>query len=129
MYENIFAIGLEDLQGATFLSDNSVRSRFFMLQGGDKISNVKKIVKEEMENIFISSPQGKRKINSLLNKLHETEEELDKLSLQEKDFSDLQKKQELLNGEISELKNKLEYQKKKVKNLKKDLVLGNIIKE
>ncbi len=57
-----------------------------MLQGGDKILNVKKIVKEEMENIFISSPQGKRKINSLLNKLHETEEELDKLSLQEKIF-------------------------------------------
>ena len=27
MYENIFAIGLEDLQGATFLSDNAVRSR------------------------------------------------------------------------------------------------------
>lgn len=121
MYENIFAIGLEDLQGATFLSDNAVRSRFFMLQGGDKISNVKKIVKEEMENIFISSPQGKRKINSLLNKLHETEEELDKLSLQEKDFSDLQKKQELLNGEISELKNKLEYQKKESKKLEKRL--------
>ncbi len=35
IYEKIFAVGLEDLQGTSFLADDSVRSRFFMLQGGD----------------------------------------------------------------------------------------------
>lgn len=33
MYEKIFAVGLEDLQGASFLANDTVRSRFFMLQG------------------------------------------------------------------------------------------------
>lgn len=32
MYEQIFAVGLEDLQGASFLANDSIRSRFFMLQ-------------------------------------------------------------------------------------------------
>lgn len=121
MYENIFAVGLEDLQGATFLSDNSVISRFFMSQGGDKISNVKKYVKEQMENIFISSSQGKRKINILANKLNELQEELDKLSIQEKDFSALQKRQELLRNKIEELKNKIEIKEKQNKKLEKRL--------
>ena len=41
IYEKIFAVGLEDLQGANFLANDRVRSRFFMLQGGDKLAAAK----------------------------------------------------------------------------------------
>lgn len=43
MYEKIFAVGLEDLQGAGFLAQDDVRSRFFMLQGGDILAEAKKL--------------------------------------------------------------------------------------
>lgn len=33
IYEKIFAVGLEDLQGTSFLADDSVRSRFFYASG------------------------------------------------------------------------------------------------
>ena len=107
MYEKIFAVGLEDLQGATFLSNDAVRSRFFMLQGGDKLSNVKKTIQENKEKLLVASPQGKRKINQLLAELESIHQELDGLSNQEKDFAELQKKQEALKKQVAELQAKL----------------------
>lgn len=107
MYEKIFAVGLEDLQGATFLSNDAVRSRFFMLQGGDKLSNVKKTIQENKEKLLVASPQGKRKINQLLAELESIHQELDSLSNQEKDFAELQKKQDALKKQVAELQAKL----------------------
>lgn len=107
MYEKIFAVGLEDLQGASFLSNDAVRSRFFMLQGGDKLSNVKKTIQENKEKLLVASPQGKRKINQLLAELESIRQELDGLSNQEKDFAELQKKQEALKKQAAELQAKL----------------------
>lgn len=108
MYEKIFAVGLEDLQGASFLSNDSVRSRFFMLQGGDKLSNVKNIIQENKEKLLVAAPQGKRKINQLLADLDAVNQELDGLSNQEKEFSELQKKQDVLQKQIADLKDKLQ---------------------
>lgn len=121
MYEKIFAIGLEDLQGLSFLSNDSVRSRFFMLQGGDKISTVKKLAHDNKEKLLVSSPQGKRKINLLIGELDDVSQQLDALANQEKDFSDLQKKQDLLKKQIEELQQKLNADKEKDKTLEKRL--------
>ena len=52
IYEKIFAVGLEDLQGTSFLADDSVRSRFFMLQGGDLVSGAMK----QADIVVIGSP-------------------------------------------------------------------------
>ena len=121
MYEKIFAVGLEDLQGASFLANDSVRSRFFMLQGGDKLSNVKKEIQDNKEKLFVVSPQSKRKINQLMADLDAVNQELDGLSHQEKDFAELQKKQELLKKQVAELKAELARDQTKDKVLEKRL--------
>lgn len=108
IYEKIFAVGLEDLQGANFLANDNVRSRFFMLQGGDKLANAKAELEEAKAKLFSASPQGKRKINQLAADLEEAEKELDSLSNQEKEFSDLQRKQEDMKKQISDLQKKLD---------------------
>ncbi len=121
MYEKIFAVGLEDLQGASFLANDSVRSRFFMLQGGDKLSNVKKVIQENKEKLLVASPQGKRKINQLLADLESVNQELDGLSNQEKEFAELQKKQDELKLQIEELKKTLTVDQDKDRSLEKRL--------
>lgn len=121
IYEKIFAVGLEDLQGTSFLADDSVRSRFFMLQGGDLVSGAMKQADEEMEKLLVSSSQGKRRINQLLMTLAEVQEELECLSGQEKDFSTLQKKQALLKKEIDKMKISLAADQEMDKQLEKRL--------
>ncbi len=121
MYEKIFAVGLEDLQGASFLANDSVRSRFFMLQGGDKLSNARKEIQENKEKLFVASPQGKRKINQLMADLDAVNQELEDLSHQEKDFAELQKKQALLKTQVEELKKALSADQEKDKVLEKRL--------
>lgn len=107
MYEQIFAMGLEDLQGISFLANDSVKSRFFMLQGGDCISRAKNQVTEEMETLLVGSSQGKRKINLQLAELSDIRSELEELSGQEKDFSALQTRQAVIKKELAELETQL----------------------
>lgn len=121
IYEKIFAIGLEDLQGASFLANDTVRSRFFMLQGGDKLANAKAELEEAKGKLFTSSAQGKRKINQLASDLEEAEKELDGLSRQEKDFSDLQHRQEEMKKEIADLQLKLDKDNEENSRLEKRL--------
>lgn len=121
IYERIFAVGLEDLQGISFLADDSIRSRFFMLQGGDHLSGAMKQASGEMENLLVTSSQGKRRINQLLTTLAEVQKELESLSGQEKDFSMLQKKQELLKKEIEKLNESLAEDRETDKRLEKRL--------
>lgn len=121
IYEKIFAVGLEDLQGASFLANDTVRSRFFMLQGGDKLANAKAELEEAKGKLFISSAQGKRKINQLASDLEEAEKELDGLSRQEKDFSDLQHRQEEMKKEIADLQLKLDKDNEENSRLEKRL--------
>ena len=121
IYEKIFAVGLEDLQGASFLANDTVRSRFFMLQGGDKLANAKAELEEAKGKLFTSSAQGKRKINQLASDLEEAEKELDGLSRQEKDFSDLQRRQEEMKKEIADLQLKLDKDNEENSRLEKRL--------
>lgn len=57
-----------------------------MLQGGDKISTVKKLAHDNKEKLLVSSPQGKRKINLLIGELDDVSQQLDALANQEKTF-------------------------------------------
>ncbi len=121
LYEKIFAVGLEDLQGTSFLSDDSVRSHFFMLQGGDRISRARNAVADDMGNLLVSSSQGKRKINQILASLAAVQSELDDLSGQEKDFAVLQKKRETLKKELEILISRLAHDREADKLLEKRL--------
>lgn len=121
MYERIFAIGLEDLQGASFLSKDAVRSRFFMMQGGDQLAHAKKEIDDKMGSLIIASPQGKRKINHLMNEIEKVNQKLDHLSNQEVDFAKLQKEQEKLKTAVHDLKISLDADTRKSRELQKQL--------
>lgn len=121
IYETIFAVGLEDLQGADFLSQGDVRSRFFMLQGGEKLEDAQNRIHERIEELFVSSVQGKRRINVLLSRKNAVEEKLQALSSQEEEFAGLQKKQKELTVQVADLQKKLKTAAECDKQLEKQL--------
>jgi uncharacterized protein YhaN len=121
MYEHIFAVGLEDLQGVSLLSDDQVRSRFFMLEGGDHLADARKTVSEKMEELLAASRQGKRKINELVTRLSEIDEELKQLSSQETDFASLQKEQKDIRQKLDEVNERLAKNKEEYDDLGKRL--------
>lgn len=121
MYEQIFAMGLEDLQGLSFLSNDSVKSRFFMLQGGDSVSRAKVRSTDEMERLLVASGQGKRKINRQLSELSDVRKELEELAGQEKDFSVLQARQASIKKELDEMEVQLAQERNAEKLLEKRL--------
>ena len=121
MYEQIFAMGLEDLQGLSFLSNDSVKSRFFMLQGGDSVSRAKVRSTDEMEHLLVASGQGKRKINRQLSELSDVRKELEELAGQEKDFSVLQARQASIKKELDEMETQLAKERNAEKLLEKRL--------
>uniref|UniRef100_UPI003F7E501A AAA family ATPase n=1 Tax=Dialister succinatiphilus TaxID=487173 RepID=UPI003F7E501A len=102
-------------------ANDRVRSRFFMLQGGDKLAAAKAELEEEKAKLFSGSPQGKRKINQLAADLEEAEKELDSLSNQEKEFSDLQRRQEEMKKQASALKQQLDRDNEENDRLEKRL--------
>lgn len=121
MYEKIFAVGLEDLQGTGFLSQDDVRSRFLMMQGGGRLSDAKKSLTESMEALLLPSAQGKRKINQLMERRKALAEELDGLAAQEEHFADLQKKRAAIKKEIAEVSARLAKEKEEDKAFERKL--------
>lgn len=121
IYEKIFAVGLEDLQGAAFLSQEEVRSRFLMIQDGERLSHAKQQLKKQMEELLSPSAQGKRKINQLMEKRKALQAELDALFLQESSFSEFQKELEATRREIEETGKRLEAEKEEDRALEKKL--------
>lgn len=121
MYEEIFAVGLEDLQGLSFLSRETVRSRFFMMQGAERLSMARDAVQKDMGDLLVASSSGKRKINQLLAELKEVNETLDSLSSQEKEFAQLQKRQAELRKQVSSVSDRLDTERQRDKFLEKSL--------
>lgn len=121
MYEKIFAVGLEDLQGTGFLSQDDVRSRFLMMQGGGRLAEAKKQLTEQMEALILPSAQGKRKINQLMERLKAVDAELDTLSSQEEHFAELQKKRAEIRKDIADTGARLAHEKEEDKALEKKL--------
>lgn len=119
LYEKIFAVGLEDLQGSSFFFNDSVQSQFFMLQGGGKIIEAKNAVAKEKEKLFISSSMGKRKINQLLGNYSETQKEIDELGKEETNFAHLQKEQEKVKQVLHEKEQELKKAEKENKYIEK----------
>lgn len=99
-YEHVFAIGLEDLQGAELLAKDEVRSRFLSIQGGELLADAQTTLRADMEELLISSPQGKRKINVLLGTLAAADVAVNAFANQESDFADIQKELKEVSAEI-----------------------------
>ncbi len=121
MYERIFAVGLEDLQGAGFMAEEEVRSRFFLLSGGDSLAEARRGFLKQKEALLSPSTSGKRRINQLLERKRELDAALERLSADEESFSRLQKEQAEIRGKIEEAETALRADKAEERALEKRL--------
>ena len=121
MYEKMFAVGLEDLQGAGFLAEDEVRSRFFLLSGGDSLAEARRGFLKQKEALLSPSTSGKRRINQLLEKKRELDVTLETLSADEERFSKLQKEQIEIRDKIAEAEKTLRADKEEERALEKRL--------
>lgn len=106
-YEKIFALGLEDLQGFKILSNDAVRSRFFSIEGGERLGMARRSLSQEMASLLVASPSGKKKINQLLAEQNEWKRRLRDMSRMELEFADLQDQEEKTHEEEERLRHSL----------------------
>ncbi len=106
-YEQVFAVGLEDLQGAELIGRDDVRSRFMGMQGGEELADAKLAVEAEMGELLVASPQGKRKINQLLQARQEAVYAVGQLSSQETEFAAVRSEQEEVAERIAAVEEKI----------------------
>lgn len=89
-YDQIFAIGLEDLQGFGILANETVRSHFFSMEGGIRMSVIRRDLLRRMNDLFVASPQGKKPINLLLAAQQDIDKKIEALAYDEEEFARLQ---------------------------------------
>lgn len=125
MYEKIFAVGLEDLQGAGFLAKEEVRSRFFLLSGGDALAEARRDFSKQKEQLLLPSTSGKRRINGLLEKKRELDAALSNLTCDEEKFSEFRNRQAEIKKEIGEREERIRANKEEMRSLEKRLGAWN----
>ncbi len=104
-YERIFALTVEDLQGVALLTDVEVRTRFFGVEGGEKLSAAVKDIEKTMTDLLVASANGKRKINILMERMQQNRNTLAMLENQEQEYFSLQQRLDgtiITEGEIQE---------------------------
>ena len=85
-YERIFALTLGDLQGLDILKEQEVRSRFFGVEGGERLSETVKDIEKAAADLLVQSANGKKKINVCIERLKQLEQEIGRLAQKEGDF-------------------------------------------
>ena len=98
-YDNIFAMGLEDLQGFKVLSNEAVRSRFFSIESGMNLGATSRDLQRRMSDLLVASVQGKKPINQLLSQQRDYDLRIDRLAYDEEEFAALQKEEEKTHEE------------------------------
>ena len=125
IYEKIFAVGLEDLQGAGFLANEEVRSRFFLLSGGDTLTDARMDFCKQKEQLLLPSSAAKRRINVLLEKKRALSERLSQLSGDEEIFAQSRTHQAEVQKEIEERQTRLRTNKEEARSYEKRLGAWN----
>lgn len=99
-YDRIFAITVDELQGADVLTEVEVRARFFGGEGGERLSTAVKDIEKNSADLLVASAAGKRKINVLVDQLKQVRQNIQELSKSEDSYANYQ--QELTNLETTE---------------------------
>lgn len=107
-YNRIFALTLEDLQGADVLKEVDVRTRFFGAEGGEKLSAVVKDLEKATNDLLVASANGKRKINVLMERLKQNRSHIAELSTRENEYNQWQAQLQATNLTEKELLDQLE---------------------
>ncbi|WP_298703082.1 AAA family ATPase [uncultured Veillonella sp.] len=99
-YDRIFAITVDELQGADVLTEVEVRARFFGGEGGERLSTAVKDIEKNSADLLVASAAGKRKINVLVEQLKQIRQNIEDYSKAEDSYANYQ--QELDNLTITE---------------------------
>lgn len=89
-YDQVFAMGLKDLQGFKILASEEVRSHFFSVEGGVRMGTTRRDLTRLMGELLVASPQGKKPINALLNEQRDFDRRIHSLAYDENEFAELQ---------------------------------------
>lgn len=107
-YERIFALTLEDLQGNAFLNDVEVRTRFFGIDGGERLSETVKDIEKTSTELLVASANGKRKINVLMERMNQNRAWLASLENGERAYLNLRHQLEGTEVTENELQGRLQ---------------------
>lgn len=107
-YDRIFAITLEDLQGADILNEVNVRIRFFGGEGGEQFSRAVKDIDKAAADLLVASSNGKRRINVLMDELAQLDTRLKELEKHEETYTKLQQQLEGTAVTEKELRERIE---------------------
>lgn len=107
-YDRIFAITLEDLQGADILNEVDVRIRFFGGEGGEQFSRAVKDIDKAAADLLVASSNGKRRINVLMDELSQLDAQLKELEKHEETYTKLQQQLEGTAVTEKELRERLD---------------------
>lgn len=99
-YNRIFALTLADLQGVQIVQEVDVRTRFFGAEGGESLSAVVQNIEKASQELLVTSVNGKRKINRLVEALQQNQSRIAELSAHEVTYRQLQ--QQLDNTILTE---------------------------
>ncbi len=86
-YDRIFAITVDELQGADVLAEVEVRARFFGGEGGERLSTAVKDIEKASSDLLVASANGKRKINVLMERLKQVRETMANLGKHEEAYT------------------------------------------
>lgn len=86
-YDRIFAITVDELQGADVLAEVEVRARFFGGEGGERLSTAVKDIEKASSDLLVASANGKRKINVLMERLKQVRETMANLGKHEDEYT------------------------------------------
>ena len=106
-YDRIFAITVDELQGADVLAEVEVRARFFGGEGGERLSTAVKDIEKASSDLLVASANGKRKINVLMERLKQLREKMADLGKNEEAYTAYQQELDGIATTEKELQERL----------------------
>lgn len=117
-FENIFAIGLDELQGLKLLTEEGVRSRLFSAGAGLGAASVPEAMKtldKELGNLL--SPRGQKQINQLVQRLKATDAKIRELQGLAAAYAESQQRREHLEEQLRQDKSEAEGLRRQLRRL------------
>ncbi|WP_288946125.1 AAA family ATPase [uncultured Megasphaera sp.] len=127
-YDKIFAMGLEDLQGFKILSNETVRSQFFSVEGGVRMGATRRDIIRQMGDLLVASPQGKKPINALLAEQREFDNRIRALSYDEDEFAQLQGKEQATHETENRIRLSIEETKQQIERISMPIAAWDVYK-